>query len=94
VRRVSITITCDACEEEIEEESEGSSAIMFTVRGEQRELDLCDDCLGQTFLQEARPVSNRKKRKKANGDEFPCDACDKTFGTARGLARHRTIAHT
>jgi hypothetical protein len=88
VRRVSIVVTCDACDVEIQEETEGDSAVRFTVRGEEREMDLCGDCLHGTFLQEARPVTNRKKRKKAS-DEFACH-CGKTFGTARGLSAHQT----
>lgn len=91
MRRVSIIVICDACDEEIEEETEGNSAIRFTVRGEERELDLCDECIGGTFLQEARPVTNRRKRKKT--DQFACDQCDKTFGTQRGLSRHQNV-HT
>lgn len=89
MRRVSILVTCDSCEEEIQEETEGASAVIFTVRGEQREMDICDQCLGGTFLQEARPVTNRKKRKK----EFTCDECSKTFGTQRGLSHHQTRMH-
>jgi len=89
VRRVTIVISCDACEEDIREETEGDSRVSFTVRGEERELDLCDDCLGGTFLQEARPV--RKQRGKIQTDEFyGCDFCGKTFGTARGLSMHQT----
>jgi len=95
VRRVSIIVTCDCCQAEIAEETEGSSAMTFTVRGEQREMDICDDCLGGTFLQEARPVNNRKKRKEKGkgGIVIPCDDCDKTFGTVRGLNHHRTRMH-
>lgn len=95
MRRVSIVVTCDACEERIEEETEGASAVRFTVRGEEREMDLCDECLGGTFLQESRPVTNRKKRKaKTKDGEFACDECSKTFGTQRGLTRHKTASHT
>lgn len=91
MRRVSIVVTCDACQEEIEEETEGASVIRFNVRGEEREMDLCNECLGGTFLQEARPASNRKKRKAAK--DFACDDCDKAFGTMRGLNHHRTKMH-
>jgi hypothetical protein len=91
MRSISIVVTCDACGDEIEEEVEGASAIRFTVRGDEREMDLCDECLGGTFLQEARPVMNRKKRK-ATG-EFVCDQCGKTFGTQRGLSHHKTRMH-
>lgn len=89
MRRVSIVVTCDACQEEIEEETEGSSAVRFTVRGEEREMDLCDECLGDTFLQEARPVTNRKKRKKTDEKPFACH-CGKMFNTERGLSAHQT----
>jgi len=92
VRRVSIVVTCDACQEDIQEETEGASTLSFTVRGEQREMDICDECLGGTFLQEARPVANRKKRK-ATAKDFPCGDCDKSFGTMRGLNHHRTKMH-
>jgi len=93
VRRVSILVTCDACQIEIEEENEGDSVVRLTVQGEEREMDLCGACLGGTFLQEARPVSNRKKRDKTKTDEFACDDCEKTFGTKRGLNHHRTRMH-
>jgi len=66
----------------------------FSVRDERREIDICDECLGGSFLQEARPVMNRRKRKKATTDEFPCDDCDKSFGTQRGLSHHRTRMHS
>jgi hypothetical protein len=92
MRRVSIMVICDACSEEIEEETEGDSVVRLIARGTEREMDLCDDCLHGSFLQEARPVTNRKKRKKSE-DKFACDACDKTFGTARGLSRHQTAMH-
>jgi hypothetical protein len=88
VRRVSIVAVCDACQDEIEEETEGDSTVRFTARGEEWELELCGECLGGTFLQEARPVSNRKKRKKPT-EEFTC-YCGKMFGTQRGLTAHKT----
>jgi hypothetical protein len=96
VRRVSIVVICDACEEEVQEETEGDSVVRFTSRGGEREMDLCDSCYYGTFLQEARPVINRKKRKKAELDtpgEFPCDSCEKAFPTMRGLNQHRTRMH-
>jgi hypothetical protein len=92
MRSISIVVTCDACGDEIEEEVEGASAIRFTVRGDEREMDLCDECLGGTFLQEARPVTNRKKREVKVKPYF-CDQCDKTFGTQRGLSHHMTRMH-
>lgn len=88
MRRVSIVVTCDSCMEEIEEETEGSAAVRFTVRGEERELDLCDLCLSGTFLQESRSVNNRKKKAK----DFTCP-CGRAFATQRGLSRHQTAAH-
>jgi ribosomal protein L44E len=95
VRRVSIVVTCDCCHEEIAEEVEGASVVLFTVRGEEREMDICDGCLGGSFLQEARPVSNRGKRKTKNKDKpFSCDECPKSFGTERGLKHHLTRMHS
>jgi hypothetical protein len=91
MRRVSIVVMCDACQEDIEEESEGDSVVRIIARGEEKELDLCNECLYGTFLQEARPVTNRKKRKKTK--EFSCDECDKAFATERGLNHHRTRMH-
>jgi hypothetical protein len=92
MRRVSITVVCDACEDEVEEETEGDSTMSFTRHGEQWEMDICDECFGGTFLQEARPTNNRRKRKDKTG-EFSCDDCDKTFPTQRGLSQHRTRMH-
>lgn len=91
MRRVSIVVSCDCCQSEIEEENEGDSVIRFTVRGEEREMDICGECLGGSFLQEARPVMNRKKRKQAK--DFACDECDKAFATQRGLSHHKTKMH-
>lgn len=81
MRRVSIVISCDCCQSEVEEETEGSSAVVFTVRGEQREMDLCDECIGGSFLQEARPVTNRKKRKQEPEKKagFACEMCQREF---------------
>jgi len=93
MRRVSIVVTCDVCNESIHEETEGDSTVLFTARGVEREMDICDDDLYGTFLQEARSVTNRKKRKKAKDGEFPCDQCRKTFGTQRGLSHHQTRMH-
>lgn len=86
MRRVSIVVTCDMCSDEIDEEAEGASAVTFTVRGETREMDLCDECIGGSFLQEARPVTNRKKR-----GEHVCH-CGKSYKTERGLSAHQTRA--
>jgi len=91
MRRVSIVVICDACGEDVEEENEGDSVLRFTVRDEEREMDICGECLAGTFLQEARPVNNRKKRK-AKG-EFMCDLCPKTFATERGRNAHQTRMH-
>lgn len=87
MRRVTIVVTCDACEEEIAEEVEGSSAVRFTMRGEEKEMDLCDECIGG-ILQEARPVVNRRKRKPQE-KPFAC-FCGKAFTTDRGLRSHKT----
>ncbi len=92
MRKVIIMVTCDCCQDGIDEEVEGDSLVRFTVRGEERELDLCGNCIGGSFLQEARPVTNRKKRKKAE-EKFSCDDCDKEFDTQRGLSRHQTVTH-
>jgi hypothetical protein len=90
VRRVSIIVTCDCCRAEIAEEIEGSSAMTFTVRGEQREMDICDDCLGGTFLQEARPVTNRKKRKaKEEPVKFACEMCGREFVREGNRDKHQ-----
>lgn len=88
MRAVSIIVFCDACEQEIEEEAEGASTVLFTVRGEQREMELCDACIGGTFLQEARSVTNRTKRKSKDEKPFSC-WCGKSFGTVRGLSAHQ-----
>lgn len=84
MRSVSIRITCDCCEEAIEEETEGSSSVTITVRGVEREMDICDTCLHGTFLQEARAVAKTKKTK-----DLSC-YCGKSFTTERGLKAHQT----
>jgi hypothetical protein len=78
---------CDACGEEVEEENEGDSVLRFTVRGEEREMDICGECLGGTFLQEARPVNNRRRRKKATG--FSCEKCGKDYVRERNRDKHQ-----
>ena len=88
MRRVSIVVICDCCDAEISEEIEGSATVRFIVAGEERELELCDDCVHGTFLQEARPVSNRRKRQ-TKDKPFKCH-CGKSFGTERGLSAHQT----
>lgn len=88
MRRVSIVVTCDVCESEITEETEGDSAVRFTARGVERELDICDDDLYGTFLQEGRSVTNRKKRAKTD-KKFACH-CGKSYDTERGLTAHQT----
>lgn len=90
MRRVSIVVICDSCEEPIEEEVEGASVIRFTIRGEEKEMDLCGDCLHGSFLQEARPVTKRKSK----GKDVPCEHCSKSFATERGLKRHLTMSHS
>lgn len=92
MRSISIVINCDACGDEIAEETEGASTVTLIARGEERELELCDDCLYSTFLQEARPVTNRRTRKKTKDKPYFCEVCDKTFGTTRGLSAHQTRA--
>ena len=91
VRSINIVVTCDVCNEVIEEENEGDSAVQFTARGVKKEMDICDDDLYGTFLQEARPTSNRQKRKKQT--EFTCGACGKSFETQRGMNQHKTKTH-
>lgn len=90
MRSISIVVTCDACHDEVLEEVDGSSIVQFTARGVQSEMDLCDDCLYGTFLQEGRPSGNRKKR---GVGEFDCPGCGKAFKTQRGLSHHQTRMH-
>ena len=92
MRRLNIIDTCDCCQAEIAEETEGSSAVVFTVRGEQREMDICDECLGGSFLQEARPVNNRKKRKAKAKEEpakFACSKCGREFVRRANRDKHQ-----
>lgn len=95
MREVIVHVTCDACREDIEEESDGDHCVVLTVGGQQREIDLCGNCLYGSFLQEARPVAKTKSKKKTEDVEcrFPCDRCDKSFNTQRGLSRHQTVTH-
>lgn len=90
MRQVIVMVTCDLCKDKITEETEGANAIRLSMRGEEREMDVCDECLTGSFLQEARPVTNRKKRK---AKKFPCDSCDSSFDTERGLNHHKTRMH-
>jgi hypothetical protein len=92
MRSVVIIITCDVCDEGIKEDVEGDNSIRLIVRGEHQEIDVCNECMGGSFLQEARPVKSRGKPKKSNGT-FPCDACDMTFSTNRGLKMHQSLTH-
>lgn len=96
MRTVIIVVTCDVCDNEIKEDAEGTSAIRFTVRGEQREMDICNECLGGSFLQEARPVKTRGKAKKSpDGSKFFCgiDGCEMSKDTSRGLKLHQSLVH-
>ena len=90
MRRVTIMISCDACDEDIREETEGDSRMSFTRHGEKWEMDICDECFGGTLLQEARPAPRAKRDTVGMS---PCDDCDKTFATPRGLSMHRTRMH-
>jgi hypothetical protein len=81
-----VVVMCDVCQGDIYEKQEGTSVVTFTARGQTQELDICDECLHGSFLQEARPVA---KQKKVVG-EFDCPGCGKSFKTPGGLTRHRT----
>lgn len=88
MREVVIAIHCDVCNEAFAEKTEGSNRVLFTVYGEQREMDICDADINGTFLQEARPVKTRKIRKK----DQVCH-CGRAYTTLRGLSAHQTRAH-
>lgn len=85
MREVVISVNCDACRTNFKEREEGANLVLFTILGEKWEMDLCNDCLGSGFLQEARRTVNRKSDDKS----FACH-CGKTFGTQRGLSAHQT----
>jgi hypothetical protein len=95
MREVILVVYCDVCDKGIQEETEGSNGVSFTVRGEQRELDMCNDCLGGSFLQEARPVVNRKTQKRDKEKGYLCgaDDCTMSFTTHRGMKMHHTLMH-
>jgi hypothetical protein len=85
MREVIIAVRCDVCRESIEEQYEGANTVTFTVYGEERALEMCPDCIGGSFLQEARPVQKAK--------EFTCADCGKAYTSQRGLSKHRSGAH-
>lgn len=85
MREVVIRVHCDVCREEFVEDYEGQNTVVFTVQGDVREIDMCDDCIRGSFLQESRPHTPDK--------EFDCPDCDKSFGTQRGLSHHQTRQH-
>ncbi len=89
MREVVIRVHCDVCRTGFDESVEGSNTVTLTVYGNQRELDMCDECIGGSFLQEARPVTGKPDK------PFPCPfpSCGKKFDTQRGLSAHDTRAH-
>lgn len=88
MREVIIAIRCDVCRDSFTETSEGSNSVRFIVYGQEREMDMCDPCIGGSFLQEARSVTGKK------GTPFACTFCSKRFDSQRGLSAHQTRAHT
>lgn len=91
MREVVINIHCDVCGTQFVETDEGSNSVGLVIYGEQREMDVCDECIHGSFLQEARPVS--KRRKKTEASDFPCGVCEKRFLTQGGATRHMTMTH-
>lgn len=90
MREVIISVTCDICTDVFTERDEGSNRVLFTVYGEQREMDICDPCIGDSFLPGGRPVGKAKK----SGTPFACTFCSKSFASQRGLSAHQTRTHT
>lgn len=86
MREVIIAVHCDVCRNSFREEVEGSNTVKFTVYGDQRELDMCDECIGGSFLQEARPVKTKTEK------PFVCE-CGKAYTSQRGLSKHKSGAH-
>lgn len=89
MREVVIAIRCDLCEQRFTEANEGDNSVIFTVRGEKREMDLCDPCIGGSFLQEARPVKGKPRKAEK---PFACH-CGKSYTSQRGLSKHQSAAH-
>lgn len=85
MREVLIHVHCDACAIEFVEDYEGQNTVTFNVLETVKEMDLCDDCLFGSFLQEARPV--------VPPNDFHCEECEKSYGTQRGLSHHITRTH-
>jgi hypothetical protein len=83
MREVVIRVHCDVCRTGFDEQTEGSNTVTFTVYGNPRELDMCDECIGGSFLQEARPVTGKPDK------PFGCH-CGKRFDSQRGLSAHQT----
>ena len=84
MRGIVIRVHCDTCREEFVEDYEGQNTMVFTIRGDMLEMDLCDKCIG-SFLQGARSHTPDK--------EYDCADCDKSYATSRGLRAHRTRQH-
>lgn len=80
MREVVIMVSCDACQQQFAETDEGSNLVSLTVYGTAREMDLCDECINGSFIQEARVAKKAKPH--------VCH-CGKAFSTPRGLTGHQ-----
>lgn len=87
MREVIIQVECDVCRSLLEEPSEGHNLVHITFQGRELEMDMCDECVHGSFLQEARPVSKKTSK------TFLCAVCDKSFATQVGLKRHAAQKH-
>lgn len=98
MREIVVRVECDVCRSQIVENIEGSNQVKITVQGVDREMDLCDKCLGESFLQEARPVQNgkgtrKKPAKPGTTGPHQCPRCEMRFTKPIGVKRHMERIH-
>lgn len=85
-RNVKITVYCDMCNESITEDAEGHNALRFTLYGELREIDLCEGCIQDSFLHEARRVIVKKDK------TWKCH-CGRAYTTKGAMKYHQNAKH-
>ena len=98
MREIVVRVECDVCRGQIAEKTEGSNQIQITVQGVDKEMDLCDKCLGESFMQEARLIQNgkgtrKKPAKPGTTGPHQCPRCEMRFTKPIGVKRHVERVH-